>query len=92
MFWPYAGYSSKSLRYVDGCRHRCLVILDEFVAATGYERQYAIRLLNGPVPTPRGPTSARAALWRRRAAGVDGGLAGSQRRFAVAPLVSIAPR
>lgn len=28
------------------------VILDEFVAATGYDRKYAIRLLSKPVPTP----------------------------------------
>lgn len=29
------------------------VILDEFVAATGYARKYAIRLLIGPTPAPR---------------------------------------
>ena len=39
-------------RYVEGCRHQRRVILDEFVAATGYERKYAIRLLNGPVRPP----------------------------------------
>ena len=31
------------------------VILDEFVAATGYARKYAIRLLAVPVPTPVAP-------------------------------------
>jgi hypothetical protein len=36
-------------RYVEGCRHQRRIILDEFVAATGYERKYAIRLLNSPV-------------------------------------------
>jgi len=36
-------------RYVESCRHQRRVILDEFVAATGYERKYAIRLLNSPV-------------------------------------------
>jgi len=39
-------------RYVEGCRHQRRSILDEFVAATGYERKYAIRLLNGPVRLP----------------------------------------
>jgi hypothetical protein len=39
-------------RYVEGCRHERRVILDEFVAATGYERKYAIRLLNSPVRPP----------------------------------------
>jgi hypothetical protein len=38
--------------YVEGCRHQRRVILDEFVAATGYERKYAIRLLNSPVRPP----------------------------------------
>lgn len=28
------------------------VILDEFIAATGYDRKYAIRLLAKPVPPP----------------------------------------
>jgi hypothetical protein len=40
-------------RYVEGCRHQRHSILDEFVAATGYERKYAIRLLNGPVACQR---------------------------------------
>jgi hypothetical protein len=39
-------------RYVEGCRHQRRIILDEFVAATGYDRKYAIRLLNSPVRPP----------------------------------------
>jgi hypothetical protein len=35
-------------RYVESCRHQRRVILDEFVAATRYERKYAVRLLNAP--------------------------------------------
>jgi hypothetical protein len=39
-------------------------ILDEFCANCGYHRKYAIRLLNGPPPGPRGTATAR----RRRGA------------------------
>jgi hypothetical protein len=57
-------------RYVEGCRHQRQVILDEFVAATGYERKYAIRLLNGPVRPPSwsnvGVRRAMAPQCRRR--------------------------
>jgi hypothetical protein len=35
-------------RYLECCRHQRRVILDEFVAATAYERKYAVRLLNAP--------------------------------------------
>ena len=38
------------------------VILDEFVAVTGYDRKYAIRLLLDS-PSPADPTSASRALW-----------------------------
>ena len=37
------------------------VILDEFVAVTGYERKYAIRLLLGPIRPPAPTGRARAA-------------------------------
>ena len=36
-------------------------ILDEFVAATGYERKYAIRLLLGPIHPPEPIRRPRAA-------------------------------
>ena len=36
-------------------------ILDEFVAVTGYERKYAIRLLHGPVKAPQPIHRPRAA-------------------------------
>ena len=35
-------------------------VLDEFVAATGYARKYAIRLLHGPVQAPAPIHRARA--------------------------------
>src|SRR6266571_1366502 len=37
------------------------VILDEFVAVTGYERKYAIRLLLGPIQPPQPIRRPRAA-------------------------------
>jgi len=39
-------------RYREARRARRAGILDEFVAATGYARKYAIRLLAGPTPAP----------------------------------------
>ncbi len=42
-------------RYREASRARRSVILDEFVAATGYERKYAIRLLRSPVIPPPAP-------------------------------------
>ncbi len=41
-----------SLRYREAAHTQKSVILDEFVAATGYVRKYAIRLLARPVPQP----------------------------------------
>ncbi len=42
-------------RYREASRARRSVILGEFVAATGYARKYAIRLLRGPVIPPPAP-------------------------------------
>ena len=39
------------------------VILDEFVAVTGYDRKYAIRLLLGPIQPPQPIRRARAAQY-----------------------------
>ena len=39
------------------------VILDEFVAVTGYDRKYAIRLLLGPVEPPKPIQRPRAAQY-----------------------------
>jgi hypothetical protein len=42
-------------RYQEASRARKIVLLDEFVAFTGYVRKYAIQLLNHPEePKPRG--------------------------------------
>src|SRR5579864_520655 len=58
------------------------VILDEFVAVTGYERKYAIRLLLGPICPPepiRRPT--RAAVWHRGPASAGYRLESCERRL-----------
>src|SRR5713101_5044468 len=39
-------------RYLAARHGQRSVILDEFVAVTGYERKYAIRLLLGPIRPP----------------------------------------
>jgi len=39
-------------RHREGSRAEKAIILDEFVAATGYARKYAIRLLTGPIREP----------------------------------------
>ena len=39
-------------RYRECSRNEKTVILNEFVAATGYARKYAIRLLGAPEPPP----------------------------------------
>ena len=39
-------------RYREVNRAQKAIILDEFVAATGYARKYAVRLLNGPIKPP----------------------------------------
>jgi hypothetical protein len=50
-----------SLRYREATPRQKQAILDEFVAATGYARKYAIRLLSQPARTTPGPlTRARA--------------------------------
>ncbi len=41
-----------STRYHGASHHQKSIILDEFIAATGYARKYAIRLLTRPVPPP----------------------------------------
>ena len=46
----------RSTRATDGAaRGEKERILDEFCETTGYQRKYALRLLNGPVPGPGGP-------------------------------------
>jgi len=52
------------LRYRAAPRQQKRVILDEFVAATGYARKYAIRLLGQPsVPPPAPITRPRACVY-----------------------------
>ena len=51
-------------RYRERSRAEKVIILDEFVAATGYARKYAIRLLTGPIREP-------APIQRRRAPRYD---------------------
>jgi hypothetical protein len=41
-----------SARYRDASHQQKSIILDEFIAATGYARKYAIRLLTRPAPSP----------------------------------------
>ena len=72
-------------------------ILDEFVAVTGYERKYAIRLLLGSDPTTRThPPTTRAALRRRGPASADHRLDGGERHLRQAagavPGLSSSPR
>jgi hypothetical protein len=51
-------------RYRDGTRSQKAAILDEFVAATGYARKYAIRLLTNPsLPPPAAITRPRPRLY-----------------------------
>ncbi len=42
-------------RYRDASARQKRVMLDEFVAATGYARKYAIRLLGQRMPVRLGP-------------------------------------
>jgi len=51
-------------RYRTAGRRAKKVILNEFCASTGYNRKYAIRLLNGPLPEKR-PARSRMAGRRR---------------------------
>src|SRR5437773_11673592 len=48
-------------RYSSARHGQRSVILDEFVAVTGYDRKYAIRLLLGPIGPPAPIRRARAA-------------------------------
>src|SRR3954454_23560046 len=41
-----------SAPYQEACPQQKSIILDEFIAATGYARKYAIRLLTHPAPPP----------------------------------------
>ena len=58
--WEY--FRAIYARYGQAERQQKQVILDEFCANTGYNRKYAIRLLNGPAPE-----RVRPPLRRRRA-------------------------
>lgn len=49
-------------RYQAASHQQQSIILDEFIAATGYARKYAIRLLTRPAPPPT------TAITRPRAA------------------------
>jgi hypothetical protein len=56
-------------------------LLNEFCSTTGYNRKYAIRLLNGPPPGAGAEeTVARtpAALWQAGGFGLGGGMAGGR--------------
>jgi hypothetical protein len=50
-------------RYSSARHGQRSVILDEFVAVTGYERKYAIRLLLGPIRPPAPIRRPRAAQY-----------------------------
>src|SRR5437879_13461942 len=52
-------------RYSSARHAQRSVILDEFVAVTGYERKYAIRLLLGPIKPPQPIRRPRAAHYGR---------------------------
>jgi hypothetical protein len=55
------GAGGASLRYSSARHGQRSVILDEFVAVTGYDRKYAIRLLLGPIRPPAPIRRPRAA-------------------------------
>ena len=50
-------------RYLAARHGQRSVILDEFVAVTGYERKYAIRLLLGPIRPPEPIRRSRAGYY-----------------------------
>ena len=50
-------------RYSSARHRQRSVILDEFVAVTGYEQKYAIRLLLGPIRPPAPIRRPRAAYY-----------------------------
>ena len=52
------------LRYVESNKHEKSKLLEGFVAATGYDRKYAIKLLNrGIVSTPKKSNSGRRPVY-----------------------------
>jgi hypothetical protein len=53
-------------RYRDATGTHKSHILDEFVAATGYARKYAIRLLRAPVPLVQPITRPRARYYGKQ--------------------------
>jgi hypothetical protein len=66
-------------RYRKGGRKDKKAILSEFCANAGYQRKYAIRLLNGPRPEkrPRPPRRRGASELRPGSrGGADGGMGG----------------
>lgn len=50
-------------RYRESDHPQKSVILSEFIAATGYNRKYAIRLLSGPILSPPGPLKRTRARY-----------------------------
>jgi hypothetical protein len=60
-------------------------ILDEFVAATGYTRKYAIRMLRHPPPVIAAITRPRVTLRAGGAGGLAGGVGGGERHLQQAP-------
>jgi len=81
-------------RYTEASLALKTVILDEFVAATGYARKYAIRLLSHPVAPQlsieRPPTPLRTRGAASIASGVDSGQ--SHLRQAADPVLANAGR
>lgn len=73
-------------RYRAATQRQKTQILDAFVAATGYARKYAIRLLTEPQLPRAVPTRSRdAPLWPGRPGGAHHCLAGRQRHLCQAP-------
>lgn len=52
-------------RYREASHAHKSIILNEFVAATGYARKYAIRLLQGPIAKPAPITRRRPPQYGR---------------------------
>ncbi len=78
-------------RYQSAPPQQKSVILDEFVAVTGYARKYAIRLLAHPVSRPpAADPTARALLWSRCAGCTGRRLDGRQSHLCQAPRALLA--